>query len=809
MASAQSSALRSSNLGGASGEKSTKSNFFKEDPELKRQMATLDAIASKLAFSGWKVSFLQVVLTFLEHAGSVKAEEAYEKFTKNVASLKKSKSRVQTCLDNGSLSTEKVSVKARRFLAELKASLTVVCVSLALLLPGNLSEKVQYTNYHMGAILIRDGFQSYGTLIETDTALLLMKEEALQHVADKQVLEEIDSYHEKLKMFCAIMADLGIMRIAKKAQEIAKLDEEDPEEDLEAFKATANVTESPSSNDNVDADTLKSSSSKAPAVIAAPPIKEISHDSPPRVKEVVRPPKVSAPVPPPAPPSPLPPAPPPAPIVEKKENKKKLEQQELETITITATHKAPVAPIVAKLVKPKTKKIRKKVVRKQSSDDLPRTAKPKAKAKMPGNDGGRGTGRMLSKAEAKEKRVPYKNKNLDHTPEDNEVKKKLDNLDEENEDDAEDDADANDNADEKQKGDASIPKDGDKKKKESLRQKMKNLVAPADAPKKKEQKATTAKNATNLVPITINKMDGTKLKLMVDPVKHTLGHIKTQLEKQTGMPVEKQCLSMRNVGQEFQLDEKKAAFYGIKEDSELELDPRWIEVNVKIYNGDCHTLKLEPALDTSDSIKRKIARKSDLAAPKQLLTFNAKELPGNKIVKFMGIQDGSILNIDLMKKVSITVITMEKKKIKLMVDPSKDTIADVKGHLRKDTGLPVDNQELIMNGVKLDDDNKVAQDYYIEAGSELYIEPKAINVTVEMPDGKLHTLQVNLASDMSDLITAMVEKEADMATSALGGRVFKFGDKELSKGKTLKELKIRDGSKIKLDSNTTTITMSA
>ena len=94
--------------------------------------------------------------------------------------------------------------------------------------------------------------------------------------------------------------------------------------------------------------------------------------------------------------------------------------------------------------------------------------------------------------------------------------------------------------------------------------------------------------------------------------------------------------------------------------------------------------------------------------------------------------------------------------------------------------------------------NKTAQDYRIQDGSELYVEPKSIKVIIVMPNGKTHKVQVEYSSDMSDLIKSLVESEADIA-SASGGRVFKFGGKELCNGKTVKEMGIQDGSKIKLD----------
>lgn len=125
-------------------------NIFKDDPELKKQLGSLEGVKSKAAFADWRVSFLQAVQSFLDQKGSVKAEAAYEKFTKQIQKMEKTTAKIQSCLTDGSLSKEKASVKARRSLNELKAALTIVSKELQNLLPGTKSDAAKYTNFHMG-----------------------------------------------------------------------------------------------------------------------------------------------------------------------------------------------------------------------------------------------------------------------------------------------------------------------------------------------------------------------------------------------------------------------------------------------------------------------------------------------------------------------------------------------------------------------------------------------------------------------------------------------------------------------------------
>jgi hypothetical protein len=156
-----------------------KANFFKEDPELKRRLGELDGISTRARFANWRTSFVKVVQTFLDQAGTAKAQAAYVEFTMHLAALQKGMTKLKACWDTGSLSKEKCSVKARRCLAELQAALSKVSATLQSLVPGIASSKVGYTNYHMGAMLIHEGFQSYGTLVYCDTTLQTMKDEAL------------------------------------------------------------------------------------------------------------------------------------------------------------------------------------------------------------------------------------------------------------------------------------------------------------------------------------------------------------------------------------------------------------------------------------------------------------------------------------------------------------------------------------------------------------------------------------------------------------------------------------------------------
>jgi hypothetical protein len=247
-------------------------------------------------------------------------------------------------------------------------------------------------------------------------------------------------------------------------------------------------------------------------------------------------------------------------------------------------------------------------------------------------------------------------------------------------------------------------------------------------------------------------------------------------------------------GEELEDDLKTAADYGIKAGSELDLEPKSIKITVETPDGKTHTVQVSPS-DTSDKIKAKIAQETGMAAPQQLLIFQGKELPSDgSTVKDMGIRDGSKLTVEF-KKVPITVNTIDGKKIKVMVDPT-NKISDIKKQLEDESGLPAKNQRLFMNGEELREDNKTAADYGIKAGSELDLEPKSMEITVQTPDGKTHTVQVT-PSDTSDTIKTKIAAVTGMVVPR---QVLIFQGKKLpSGGSTVKDMGIRNGSELTVD----------
>ena len=217
------------------------------------------------------------------------------------------------------------------------------------------------------------------------------------------------------------------------------------------------------------------------------------------------------------------------------------------------------------------------------------------------------------------------------------------------------------------------------------------------------------------VPVTVNTMDGKKIKVMVDPT-DKISDIKKQLEDESGVPAKNQKLSM--AGTELAEPNKTAGEYGIKAGSVLDLEPKVIQVNVETPDGKKHTIDIKSS-DTADDIKNTIAKVSGMAAPRQVLKFAGKELPDGKAVREMGLKEGDTIQVGVFK-LPITVKTPDGKTVSLGVEPT-DSIDTIKKLIQKETGIDAKKQVLNLGEEELKNNRATATEAGIKAGSELVL----------------------------------------------------------------------------------------
>jgi Ubiquitin family len=209
-------------------------------------------------------------------------------------------------------------------------------------------------------------------------------------------------------------------------------------------------------------------------------------------------------------------------------------------------------------------------------------------------------------------------------------------------------------------------------------------------------------------------------------------------------------------------DNKKAEDYGIKAGTVLYMEPKTMTIKVDMPDGTQQEVEVSPS-DTTDEVKKKIEAKTGVKAPTQVLKHNGKDMPADKKLKDMGIRDGDTIKMELLQ-VPVKVKTKDGKVHDIMVAPT-DTVKDIKKLLEAKTGVPAGQQVLIdSSGKELDNDNATADDVGIKAGSVLTLQAKAMKITIELPDGTTHLIEID-ALDQSKQIEAKLSKTGCQALS--------------------------------------------
>lgn len=222
-------------------------------------------------------------------------------------------------------------------------------------------------------------------------------------------------------------------------------------------------------------------------------------------------------------------------------------------------------------------------------------------------------------------------------------------------------------------------------------------------------------------------------------------------------------------------------------------EPDMIEITIKASNGETIELEVDSS-ETIGNVKDVIAEACGIPASKQMLKYKGRTLDNNDhTLDGCGIEDKSVLTVEP-PTIPITVNTMDGKKITMNIDATQP-VADIKKKLKDETGLTPDNQRLFMDGDELQDDNKTAEHYGIDAGTELDLEPKAISIDVETPDGSTIAIKVDPSNTVDD-IKKQVEGPSGIPVPK---QVLEFKDEELpSDDRSVKDLGIQEGDTLKL-----------
>jgi Ubiquitin family len=335
-----------------------------------------------------------------------------------------------------------------------------------------------------------------------------------------------------------------------------------------------------------------------------------------------------------------------------------------------------------------------------------------------------------------------------------------------------------------------------KKGKKGLRRADSN-VSTSSAKSAASAKSTASSKKKTGITVQVKTPDGTMIPVKITKPSDTVQLIKETIAPEAGVEVDKQVLHFG--GKEI-TNEQTAKDLGFKSGSVINLMPNGMIVKVRTPDGNTIPVAIDPS-DTVESIKEKVAAESGIDVPEQIMMFNDGELPNDKTADEVGLQDGSVIDLE-QKPITVQVRTPDGTMIPVKILPT-DTIKFIKEQVQPETGMEVPDQVMKFENNLLPN-NETAKAMGLVDGSIIDLEaaqPKPITVQVRTPDGVLIPVEM-LPSDTIQFIKEAVGPEAGIEPPE---QVLKYNGRELPSGETADDMGLQDGSIIDLEPQLITV----
>lgn len=322
-----------------------------------------------------------------------------------------------------------------------------------------------------------------------------------------------------------------------------------------------------------------------------------------------------------------------------------------------------------------------------------------------------------------------------------------------------------------------------KKKRKEDAKKAAEAAAPPPPPRKEEAITT----------IHIRTPDAKTVLVKIKPT-DSIQSIKEKIVPETGVGVPEQILTFN--GKELP-DSEMADATGLKDGSVVDLEPNTMTVQVKTPDGKTILVIIKPT-DYIESIKAKIADEVGVKVPKQVLTFNGKELPNVETAATMGLKEGCVIDVQQIS-IAVLVKTPDGKTIPVTIKPS-DNIESIKEKIAEEVEIEVLDQVLTFNSKDLPNIES-ADAMGLKDGSIVDLQQNTITVQVKTPDGKTIPVKMKPADDM----LSIKENIASEAGVEVTDQVLTFGGKELTDPASADAMGLNDGSIVDLQPTTITV----
>ena len=308
--------------------------------------------------------------------------------------------------------------------------------------------------------------------------------------------------------------------------------------------------------------------------------------------------------------------------------------------------------------------------------------------------------------------------------------------------------------------------------------------------------------------IFVKTLTGKILALNVEP-SDTIKNVKLKIQDKEGIPPSQQHLIFRRQElkdhqtlDEYKVTEKSSVHLRLQD----ELDR--ILINVEFPSGRKIFVNVSPG-DDFESVRKIIFYKEGIPVDQQRLSFVGKEVVDDHLP--LSEYDNQIelslqLDVKQQKNGFLLHVKTRSGKTKVKIEAvSGDTIQDVKRKIMEEIGIPPNQQLLIFNSQKMEDERATLKSCDINSDSiiELVIRRTHSNerhIYAKMPNGIRIVVDVSL----EDAIADVKEKIKEMTGTPVNKQLITFGDTKLEGDNKLSDFGVEHGSTvlITISSNT-------